>query len=59
FEPFFTTRSGKGGSGIGMHIVQSVITEKLGGEIEVNSEVNKGTTLTFVVPAEAPVLETA
>ena len=59
FEPFFTTRLGKGGSGIGMHIVQSVITEKLGGEIEVDSEENKGTTLTFTLPPDAPILEPA
>jgi signal transduction histidine kinase len=59
FKPFFTTRQGKGGSGIGMHIVQSVITEKLGGKIEVNSEVNKGTTLTFTLPPDAPILESA
>lgn len=33
FERFFTTKRGKGGTGLGMHIVQSLIQKQLQGEI--------------------------
>lgn len=33
FDPFFTTQLGQGGSGLGLHIVWSLVTEVLGGNI--------------------------
>ncbi|WP_163393121.1 sensor histidine kinase [Enterovibrio norvegicus] len=38
FEPFYTTRLGKGGSGMGMHIVYNLIVNTLQGEISVSSD---------------------
>ncbi len=43
FDPFFTTKRGSGGTGLGMNIVMNLVTEKLSGEITVDSEVNMGT----------------
>jgi len=42
FDPFFTTKRGQGGSGLGLHIVQNIITQKFEGKIECISELNKG-----------------
>jgi signal transduction histidine kinase len=37
FDPFFTTRFGHGGSGLGLHIVHHLVTQVLGGSIKVRS----------------------
>ncbi len=50
FTPFFTTRKGLGGSGLGLNIIHNLITKKLNGTISVESEVGKGTTFIIVVP---------
>ncbi len=50
FEPFFTTRLGQGGSGLGMHIVYNLVTGRLQGQIDVQSEPDHGTTLTLLLP---------
>ncbi|MEH2296427.1 trifunctional serine/threonine-protein kinase/ATP-binding protein/sensor histidine kinase [Nostoc sp.] len=50
FEPFFTTARQKGGSGLGLHIVYNLITQKLQGTINVHSEVEKGTLFTVTLP---------
>jgi signal transduction histidine kinase len=35
FEPFYTTRRGQGGTGLGMNIVQNLVRDKLKGSIEI------------------------
>jgi PAS domain S-box-containing protein len=54
FEPFFTTRMGQGGSGLGLHIVHNLVTHMLGGSIELHSQPGQGTRLTLKLPVSAP-----
>lgn len=54
FDPFFTTRRGSGGSGLGLHIVYNIVRQRLGGSIEVHSEVGQGSTFTITMPCIAP-----
>ncbi|MGE4069962.1 MAG: two-component regulator propeller domain-containing protein [Lysobacterales bacterium] len=43
FDPFFTTRRGSGGSGLGLHVVHNLVTQLLGGEIELRTKPGQGT----------------
>jgi len=52
YEPFFTTRGDSGGSGLGMQIIHELITNKLGGNIEVNSSLGNGTTFNISLAKE-------
>jgi ligand-binding sensor domain-containing protein/signal transduction histidine kinase len=52
FDPFFTTRMGEGGSGLGMHIVYNLCTQLLGGSIEASSDPGRGLKVTIVLPME-------
>jgi signal transduction histidine kinase len=54
FDPFFTTKMGVGGSGLGLHIVHNIVTDILGGRINVSSEPGKGTCFTLSLPLVAP-----
>ena len=49
FEPFFSTKTGKGGTGLGLSITYGLV-EEICGKIEVKSELNKGTTFTIMLP---------
>lgn len=53
FDPFFTTRMGQGGSGLGLYIVYNIVTSLLGGSIEVRST-PEGSCFTMRFPACAP-----
>ena len=54
FDPFYTTRLGQGGSGLGLHITFNLVTGILGGRIEVQSELEKGSCFTMTIPLIAP-----
>lgn len=54
FDPFFTTRLGQGGSGLGLNIVHNIVTGLLGGEIEVRCPDRGGTVMAIRVPRVAP-----
>ncbi len=47
FDAFYTTKATSGGSGLGTHIMQSLVTDTLNGTIEAHSEIGKG--LTFEI----------
>ena len=51
FEPFFTTHM-QAGTGLGMHITYNLISQKLGGEIEIASKLGEGVTFTVTIPME-------
>ncbi len=51
FCPFFTTKRGQGGSGLGMNIVFNLVTQVLGGELKVYSNPGDGTEILINLPA--------
>lgn len=53
YEPFFTTRRGRGGSGLGMHIVRHLVIDRLGGGIELRSSPGAGVEFTLRLPHTA------
>jgi signal transduction histidine kinase len=53
FDPFFTTRLGQGGSGLGLYIVFNAVTGPLRGRIEVHSEPGRGAAFVVTVPRVA------
>lgn len=56
FEPFFTTKRAGMGSGLGLFICRSIVTE-FGGDIEVTSTPGKGTSFVVRLPALVEVPE--
>jgi signal transduction histidine kinase/CheY-like chemotaxis protein len=50
FEPFFSTKTERSGTGLGLSVVSGIV-ERHGGCIEAVSEPGKGTTITFSLPA--------
>jgi predicted ATPase/signal transduction histidine kinase len=50
FDPFYTTKRGQGGSGLGLHIVYNLVTQKLQGTITCESQVGVGTKFMMQIP---------
>jgi signal transduction histidine kinase len=55
FDPFFTTRRDQGGTGLGLHIVYSIVTTRLGGRLDLDSAPGAGTRIQMILPRIAPV----
>ena len=54
FEPFFSTKIGKGGTGLGMAIVANLVQKNLGGEMAVQSTPGVGTRFDISIPLVLP-----
>lgn len=54
FKHFFSTKIGKGGTGLGMAIVHNLVTKSLGGTIAVESTPGLGTRFDVVMPRVLP-----
>lgn len=54
FDPFFTTRMGQGGSGLGLSIASNIATAVLGGTLKVESEPGHGSRFIATFPPHAP-----
>jgi signal transduction histidine kinase len=50
FDPFFTTRRHEGATGLGLHIVHSMVVDRLGGRLALTSEPAVGTTVRLILP---------
>ena len=50
FTPFFTTRRGQGGSGLGLFSARRVVESTLGGKLTFRSVKGKGTTFIIFLP---------
>ncbi|QQD19614.1 CHASE domain-containing protein [Spongiibacter nanhainus] len=54
FEPFYTTRRGKGGTGLGLHLVYNIVHHQLGGRVRVISgSARRGCCVEVVIPRAA------
>jgi signal transduction histidine kinase len=50
FDPFYTTKMGQGGTGLGMNIVYNIVTGILGGRITIDSAPGIGTAVRMLLP---------
>ena len=50
FDPFFSTRFGEGGSGLGLHIVYNIVTMILDGSVSASSRPGEGCTFVVDIP---------
>ncbi len=53
FDPF-TTRMGRGGTGLGLGICHNIVTETLAGTINIESVLGAGTTVITRIPVAPP-----
>jgi signal transduction histidine kinase len=53
FQPFFTTGRAGGGSGLGLHIVHSLVADVLRGRIDLDTAPGKGATFVVTFPVDA------
>ncbi|ASP40086.1 hypothetical protein CHH28_16005 [Bacterioplanes sanyensis] len=56
FDPFYTTKRGHGGTGLGMHLVYNIVNQRLQGEITLE-ETEQGTAFRLVMPKKIVVPE--
>lgn len=54
FDPFFTTRRDKHCTGLGLHIVHNIVTNRLNGKLTLDSEPGRGTKIRAILPVSVP-----
>lgn len=54
FDPFVTTKKGRGGTGLGLHISYNAVVNLLGGSLTVQSKEGEGATFVLRLPVVAP-----
>jgi len=52
FDPFVTTKRNAGGTGLGLNILYNLVTQKLKGELHLESKKDEGVTFTIIIPAK-------
>ena len=57
FQPFFSTKIGRGGTGLGMTIVENLVNKVLGGSLKVKSSQGQGSEFLIHLPLRAPLAE--
>jgi signal transduction histidine kinase len=57
FDPFYTTKLGKGGSGLGLNIIYNIVVGLMGGTINVTSNLGDGACFIINLPLMAPTEE--
>jgi signal transduction histidine kinase len=50
FEPFYTSKRGKGGSGLGLNLVFNLVRQKLQGKLSFDSDINQGVVVVLTLP---------
>jgi len=58
FEPFYTTKRGAGGSGLGAHIIYNLVNQRLKGEIELLSDQKQGVGYKMTFPCNTSTVKT-
>jgi signal transduction histidine kinase len=56
FEPFYTTKRGLGGTGLGMHLVYNLVNQTLQGSIELH-QASQGCTFMITIPKQVIVTQ--
>jgi len=50
FDPFYTTKRGYGGTGLGLHVVYNIVTQQFKGTIDCESKPGQGATFRICLP---------
>lgn len=54
FAPFYSTRLEHGSSGLGLYLVHDLVTQALGGQVQLDSGPKRGTRIALTLPLRAP-----
>ena len=54
FDPFFTTERNSGGTGLGLHIIRSIIVDRHGGRVELDGGEGHGVHFHIQMPKKSP-----